>query len=148
MRDDPSCFAGFGRRVATPPNRESVIMQASSSRVLAAVLAAAVVTGSAHGFQAGFYNNIPRPFPVQPINPNFRIAPNMTLNQFAFNTAVLGRAFSQVPPYALGFNPYLSPAVLNVNSGSPWMGGGSGGYGGWGSPYLGGYGGYGGGGYG
>jgi hypothetical protein len=33
-------------------------------------------------------------------NPNFRINPNLTLNQAAFNTAVLGQAASQVPPFA------------------------------------------------
>jgi hypothetical protein len=41
------------------------------------------------------------------INPNFLIAPGLTIGQAAFNTAVLGRAYQNVPPYALGFNPYL-----------------------------------------
>jgi hypothetical protein len=41
------------------------------------------------------------------INPNFLLAPGLTLQQAAFNTAVLGRAYQNVPPYALGYNPYL-----------------------------------------
>lgn len=73
------------------------------------------------------------------------------LRQWAFNTAVIGQAYQNVPPYLLGYNPYPSP----VNYGplyqplgaytSPLMGGGYGA-----APYGGGYtggypGGYGGG---
>jgi hypothetical protein len=43
--------------------------------------------------------------------PNWPIAPGLTLNQYAYNLRVLGRAYSQVPPYALGYNPY--PSVIN-----------------------------------
>ena len=35
----------------------------------------------------------------------------MTLNQAAYNTAVMGRALSTIPPYALGYNPY--PQIVN-----------------------------------
>ena len=95
-------------------------MQASSSRVLAAVLAAAVIVGTAQAVPPGFYNNVSRALPQQSINPNFRITPNLSLNQYAYNTAVLGHAYAQVPPYALGYNPY-TPAV-SVNTGFPSMG--------------------------
>jgi hypothetical protein len=44
------------------------------------------------------------------INPYYQVAPGLTLNQAAYNTRVLGRAYSFVPPYALGYNPY-PPAV-------------------------------------
>jgi hypothetical protein len=47
----------------------------------------------------------------QSINPNPVIAPGLTLQQSAYNTAVMGRALSTLPPYALGYNPY--PAVVN-----------------------------------
>jgi len=51
----------------------------------------------------------------QAISPYFRITPgftpNLSLGQAAFNTAVMGRALRQVPPYALGYNPY--PQVAN-----------------------------------
>jgi hypothetical protein len=45
------------------------------------------------------------------VNPNFFIAPGLTLRQAAFNTAVLGRAISTIPPYAMGYNPY--PSMVN-----------------------------------
>jgi hypothetical protein len=32
-------------------------------------------------------------------------------NQYAYNIATIGRAYSYVPPYALGYNPY--PAYVN-----------------------------------
>jgi len=40
------------------------------------------------------------------VNPNPFISPGMTLQQAAYNTAVLGKAAQQVPPYLLGYNPY------------------------------------------
>jgi hypothetical protein len=45
------------------------------------------------------------------VNPNPLIAPGVTLNQWAYNTAVMGRAYSYVPPYLLGYNPY--PSVVS-----------------------------------
>jgi hypothetical protein len=65
-------------------------------------------------------------------NPNYFVAPGLTLNQAAYNIRVLGGAYQSVPPYALGYNPY----VRSVNYGpvySPYS-----------MPYSSGYGGYGG----
>lgn len=53
----------------------------------------------------------------QAINPNFRIAPDLSIGQAAFNTAVLGQAIRNVPPYALGYNPY--PQVANFGPSYP-----------------------------
>lgn len=67
----------------------------------------------------------------QSINPNFQIAPGLTLSQAAFNTAVTGNAIRRVPPYALGYNPYPLMAGYGPGYASimPYMGGGIG-YGG------------------
>jgi hypothetical protein len=46
------------------------------------------------------------------INPNFQIAPGLSVSQAAFNIRVLGRALQSVPPFALGYNPYAS-ALMN-----------------------------------
>lgn len=45
---------------------------------------------------------------LQSINPNFRIAPGLSIGQAAFNTGVFGQALRQIPPYAFGINPFLS----------------------------------------
>jgi hypothetical protein len=88
-------------------------------------------------------------------NPFFQVRPGLTLQQWAFNLGTAGRAFSQIPPYALGFNPYVpfgQPALssfVNPYAALYSQGGGAsslygGGLGaGLGSGY-GGYGGYGG----
>src|ERR1700682_5087682 len=55
----------------------------------------------------------------QHINPNFRISPWLTLQQAAFNTATIGRAYAQVPPYALGYNPYPSPIISPYGNAAP-----------------------------
>jgi hypothetical protein len=76
--------------------------------------------------------NAQRPLPnsTMLVNPAFRVNPNMTLQQFAFNNTVAGRAISQFPPWAFGFNPY--PASVYAPSYNPFMataanyGGGSG----------------------
>src|SRR5438067_5540325 len=47
--------------------------------------------------------------------PGFTLYPDVRVAQYANNLAVLGRAYSQVPPYALGYNPY----VRNVYYGAP-----------------------------
>jgi hypothetical protein len=39
------------------------------------------------------------------------------LNQYAFNVAMLGQAYSQIPPYLLGYNPYT---YVGVSYGSPY----------------------------
>src|SRR5215472_15544719 len=73
-----------------------------------------------------------RPGPREPGgggNTNYWLNPYTTLQQQAYNTAVVGSALSTIPPYWLGFNPY--PQYVTY---------GYGGYGGY-SPY--GYGGYG-----
>ncbi len=95
-------------------------MQGTVHRLGAAILAGLVVAGglapAAHG-QSNFNpNRFPSNRPIispQPLNPNFQVAPGLSLNQAAFNTAVIGRALQQVPPYALGFNPYSSPQVFS-----------------------------------
>jgi hypothetical protein len=43
------------------------------------------------------------------VNPYFRIAPNLPLNQAAYNISVMGRAYQNVPPWLYGYNPYPSP---------------------------------------
>jgi hypothetical protein len=43
-------------------------------------------------------------------NPNYFVAPGLTLNQAAYNIRVLGSAYQSVPPYALGYNPYVRSA--------------------------------------
>lgn len=48
--------------------------------------------------------NRPLPFGVQPY---FQVARGLNIQQLAYNTALMGRAYSAVPPYALGYNPYL-----------------------------------------
>jgi hypothetical protein len=53
-----------------------------------------------------------------PANPNFYLPSGMTLNQAAYNTAVIGGALSTIPPYWLGYNPYPSPVSV-FGPGSP-----------------------------
>jgi hypothetical protein len=65
------------------------------------------------------------PLPVdQHINPNWMVAPGLSLSQAAFNIQTVGRALQNVPPYALGFNPYGSAMIA-----APPIGAGYGGYG-------------------
>jgi hypothetical protein len=48
------------------------------------------------------------------INPNYQIYPGVSVNQYAYNVATIGRAYSQVPPWTYGYNPY--PAVVNYGA--------------------------------
>jgi hypothetical protein len=64
------------------------------------------VWGQASFGQRPIYGQIPLP-----INPNPTIAPGVSLQQSAFNVQVLGRAYRNIPPYLLGYNPY--PQFVN-----------------------------------
>jgi hypothetical protein len=110
------------------------------------------VWGQASFGQRPIYGQMPFP-----INPNPTIAPGVSLQQFAHNVAVVGRAYRGIPPYLLGYNPYplavnygpnfnplvFRPSVYNptspsfygsvVPTGTPYAGSG-GGY----APYYGG----------
>jgi hypothetical protein len=101
----------------------------------------------------------PSPQTIFPVNTNPLIAPGVSLKQFAYNTAAVGRLYSQIPPYLLGYNQTARGGVYNPNTfapapytsgngGYPSTGGYSGGYsGGSQGGYSGGYGGGSGGGY-
>src|SRR5262245_47751953 len=45
------------------------------------------------------------------VNPYYRIAPGLPLNQAAYNISVMGRAYSRVPPWVFGYNPYPAPII-------------------------------------
>ncbi|MCI0460947.1 MAG: hypothetical protein L0Z62_28710 [Gemmataceae bacterium] len=72
---------------------------------LAAVVTVGVAAPSAH---AQFRVIRTSPVIVNPNLqvPNLQVAPGLSLSQAAFNTAVTGRAFNQVPPFLFGFNPF------------------------------------------
>jgi hypothetical protein len=73
-------------------------------------------------------NNPVRPyFPgTPPVNPNWWIAPGLTVRQAAFNVRTLGRAYQNVPPWVYGYNPY--PQAVNLGPSFPSL------YGGYGVP--------------
>jgi hypothetical protein len=109
-----------------------------------------------------FLNGVP--FGGVALNTNPLLADGTSLNQAAYNTAVVGAALSTIPPYALGYNPYpqygnygpsypaISPyaspyaSLPTAPAYNPYYGGGYGGATLTNNPYSGsgGYGGYGG----
>ncbi len=76
-----------------------------SVAALAAVVTGGVVVPAAHGQF--------RVLPTSPglVNPNFQVAPGLSVSQAAFNIEVLGRAFAQGPPFVFGFNRF-PPTVV------------------------------------
>jgi hypothetical protein len=109
---------------------------------------AALVVGLVCGFESSVDAQFGRNRNFPGVNPNPQIAPGVSLQQFSFNVGVLGRTYGHIPPYVLGYNPYVSP-ISSFNLGGnpaafspgPFGGGGyTGGYGGsGGNPYAGGY---------
>lgn len=86
-------------------SEEGSSMITLGTRLAVATLAVGAVTAFGQPAQAQF-KLAPSPQRLFPVNPNPQIAPGVSLQQYAYNTAVLGRAYSQVPPYLLGYNPY------------------------------------------
>jgi hypothetical protein len=82
-----------------------------------------------------------RPGPLYPTRPNYGnyyVAPGLTIKQLAYNTAAMGRAYSQYPAYMFGYNPY-PPAVNYGPVYNPYVAypGMNGVYSGFYNPYLG-----------
>ncbi|HJT76157.1 MAG TPA: hypothetical protein VJ739_03055 [Gemmataceae bacterium] len=66
----------------------------------AALLVVGTLTATSHAQARVLWNS------NRLINPNYQIYPGLSYRQYAYNMALLGRAYSQIPPYALGYNPY------------------------------------------
>ncbi len=91
------------------------------------------VTPAVHA-QIRFGRPVPSFTPVQSVYQPFipTQLQSSALKQWAFNTAVIGRAYAQVPPYLFGYNPY--PQSVNYGPvyqpptptlyGNPYLGGG------------------------
>jgi hypothetical protein len=47
------------------------------------------------------------------VNPYYRVAPGLSLNQYAYNVRTIGRAYASVPPWVYGYNPY-PPVIYNA----------------------------------
>jgi hypothetical protein len=105
-------------------------MQGTTHRLGAALVAGLVVlAGSAPAVHAqilpGSQVRMARPtngfnFPGV-INPNFQLAPGLSISQAAFNNALLGQSFRAFPRSSFAFNPFLnSPASTpGTGFGSP-----------------------------
>jgi hypothetical protein len=63
------------------------------------------LAGSAHTQKPPKKGTVVIPPPVI-LNPNPYLPNGVNLNQYAYNINVLGKAYSQIPPYMLGYNPY------------------------------------------
>src|SRR5262249_15410167 len=59
------------------------------------------------------FSNMPKP--------KWYVAPGLRLNQAAYNTRVIGNAYSYVPPWTYGYNPY--PQVVNYGPVYPYSSG-------------------------
>jgi hypothetical protein len=157
MKDN---VADAGHAVAHAAKNVGLIVNTLPKHLGIAALAVGVALGCGSPAFAQFkgqrfHNPSPGPSVQYPFNPNPYIAPGVRLQQFAYNTAVLGKVYSQVPPYLLGYSPYpgggygqpYNPAAFSPSpytgyaqpSNPQSYGGGysGGGYGG--NPYAGGY---------
>jgi len=61
------------------------------------------------------------------VNPYYRIRPGLTVAQAYYNISAMGQAYANVPPYALGYNPYATgygvPPVYNPGFVNPYAAG-------------------------
>jgi len=100
------------------------------------LLLAALVMGLAATQGHAQRSVLPPGYPFRPplrtgvgVNLNPQIAPGLSLQQAAYNTAVLGSAYQNVPPYAMGYNPYAGgPMLASPLMSSPYALSTAGGY--------------------
>jgi hypothetical protein len=94
--------------------------------VLVAVAAVMGLGFLASTAEAGPQRRI-RPGPVTPIYRPYYVAPGLTIDQYAYNTAIMGQAYSNYPAYMFGYNPYpqvvnYGPSYYNPYAGYPNLG--------------------------
>ena len=64
------------------------------------------------GLSSAKAQNVPHTYPSTSsyVDPNPYIGNGMRLQQWAYNQSVINQANSTIPPYLLGFNPYVRSA--------------------------------------
>src|SRR3954465_12091013 len=92
-------------RVSEPEIEKGGTTMWTPLRRLAVGAVAAVIVGSALTGASQAAPNQRWFGPARP--PVLAVYPNVAVQQYAANLAVLGQAYRQVPPYALGYNPYV-----------------------------------------
>ena len=103
-------------------------MFSSHRYLLLAALVIGLAVAQVHAQNRGVYRGLPPGYPTRPFQrdpsgtfANPQIAPGLSLQQAAYNTAVMGNAYAQVPPYALGYNPYVGgPVIAGGYGGNPY----------------------------
>jgi hypothetical protein len=89
----------------------NLAVAAVAAVVVAGALSAPVQAGTPVGTRGARVVVLPSSQSI--INPYYRVGPQMIpLNQYTYNIRQLGRAYSQVPPWLYGYNPYRSPIYL------------------------------------
>jgi hypothetical protein len=84
------------------------------------ILAVAVLTlalAAPAGAQQNRFGG-PRPIVVPPLPPagaNYLLPNGMTYQQYINNLILLGNAYSQIPPYVFGYNPYPQAIINNYS---------------------------------
>jgi hypothetical protein len=87
--------------------------------VIAAVVAV-TLAASAHAQQPRPGGRRPVVVPPLPTyNPNYYLPNGLSINQYAYNLSTIGRAYSHVPPYLFGYNPY-PPTIVNTYPAYPY----------------------------
>src|SRR5690242_4779633 len=56
---------------------------------------------------------------MNPVNPNWYVAPGVTAQQYLYNQAVQAQVFNYYPAWAYGYNPYPNP-IYTQNYVSPY----------------------------
>jgi hypothetical protein len=72
---------------------------------LVAVVAVALLAATGANAHAQPRPIVVPPVGLQAVNTNYYLNPYMSLNQYAYNAAVIGQAYRQLPPQYFGYNP-------------------------------------------
>jgi hypothetical protein len=85
---------------------------------LATILIGGVLASTSHA--APPVRLRPLPNSTTLVNPNWQVAPGLSLRQYAYNQRIIANTYAQYPPWALGYNPYPSPVIYTTPAYSPY----------------------------
>jgi hypothetical protein len=55
------------------------------------------------------------------VNPNWQVAPGLSLRQYSYNQRVLANGYSRYPAWYYGYNPYPSPVIYTSPAYNPYL---------------------------
>jgi hypothetical protein len=85
---------------------------------VATILIGGVLASTSHAAPPRGFRPLPNSTTF--VNPNWQVAPGLSLNQYAYNQRIIANTVSRYPAWAYGYNPYPAPVIYTTPMYNPY----------------------------